>query len=90
MIWYIVRKKKEDEVILSKIDEVRAYAKMIKDHETVIAKQFLLDLDCIEDLVDSILIGDNEGNRGDNGINDGNRDNASISDSKDNDNNTLW
>ena len=80
MIWYIVRKKKEDEVILSKIDEVRAYAKMIKDHETVIAKQFLLDLDCIEDLVDSILSGSDDGDRDDVSISNGgdNDDNASC------------
>jgi hypothetical protein len=84
-IWCSVRKKKEDGVIPSKADEVRTYAMMLEDREPLTTKQFLLDLEYGEDLVDYILSGDNDGDRDGNGIDDGDRDDASISDGGDND-----
>ena len=58
---------------------------MLEDREPLTIKQFLLDLEYGEDLVDYILSGDDDGDRDGNGIDDGDRENASISDGGDND-----
>ena len=71
-------------MIPSKADEVRTYATMFEDREPLTIKQFLLDLEYGEDLVDHILSGDDGGDRDSNGTDDGDRDDASISDCGDN------
>ena len=69
----------------SKAEEVRAYTIMLHNRELLTIKKFLLDLECGEDLVASILSGDEDGGSDGNGIDDGDRDNASINDCEDND-----
>ena len=52
--------------------------------------QLLVDLKYGEDLLDSILSGDKDGDSDSNGINVGERDNASISNDRDDNNNASW
>ena len=85
-IWCSVRKMKGDGVIPSKAEEVRTYAMMLEDREPLTIKQFLLDLEYCEDLVDSILSGDENGDSDDNGadiVDEGDRDDASTNDGGD-------
>ena len=85
-LWCSVRKMKGDGVIPSKAEEVRTYAMMLEDREPLTIKQFLLDLEYCEDLVDSILSGDENGDSDDNGadiVDEGDRDDASTNDGGD-------
>ena len=56
---------------------------MLEDCEPLTIRQFLLDLEYDEDLVDSIVSGDEEGDSNDNGIDGGDRGDASIIDGGD-------
>ena len=59
---------------------------MLEDREPLTIKQFLLDLEYCEDLVDSILSGDENGDSDDNGadiVDEGDRDDASTNDGGD-------
>ena len=79
-------------MIPSKAGEVRAYATMLEDREPLTIEQLLLDLKCGDDLVYSIMSGDEDGDEGGgsggDGVNDGDRDNASISNGGDIEDNT--
>ena len=48
-------------MILSKAEEVRAYAMVLEDQEPLTIKQSLLDLEYGEDPLDFILNGDKDG-----------------------------
>ena len=73
-------------MIPSKAAEVRAYATMLKDRELLTIKQLLLDLGYVEDLVDSILSGDEDGDSDGDGVDlvgDGDSDDVSTKNSGD-------
>ena len=73
-------------MIPSKAAEVRAYATMLKDRELLTIKQLLLDLGYVEDLVDSILSGDEDRDSDGDGVDlvdDGDSDDVSTKNSGD-------
>ena len=73
-------------MILSRTEKTRAYTIMLEDREPLTIKQLLSDLEYGDDLVQSILSRDKDGDSNGNGINDGDRAGTSASNSRDNKN----